>query len=158
MRTCTKCGKVSNDYCFATYKKKNGITARRNICKECRNKYQQENFDKLQEYRKTYNRRKRSEKREKDIKRREEIKSVIDELKSKTPCKDCGQYFPPVAMDFDHVKGKNKAISSLVSGAYRLELILEEIKLCELVCACCHRVRTHKRKENLSISKQERIV
>ena len=72
------------------------------------NKYAKENFDKLKEYRKNYNVKNRSEKRERDYQRRQEIKKVIDAIKTTTPCKDCGNYFDPVCMDFDHIKGKNQ--------------------------------------------------
>lgn len=78
------------------------------------------------------------------------MKAVIDAIKAKTPCRDCKRRFPPVAMDFDHRFGKNRSIANMVSGAYRIDLILEEIKLCDLVCACCHRIRTAARKQNFA--------
>ena len=54
-----------------------------------------------------------------------------------------------MAMDLDHVRGaKVRNVSALVSGAYRLELIAAELKKCDVVCACCHRVRTAKRGAN----------
>jgi len=77
-------------------------------------------------------------------------KNVIDKIKSDAKCADCKMNFPSVAMDFDHVNGKNKNIACMVSQGYKLDLILEEIKLCEIVCACCHRVRTQERKQNRS--------
>ena len=67
------------------------------------------------------------------------------------PCADCGRRWPPVAMDLDHVHGvKIRSIASLVSGAYNLEIIKAEVAKCEVVCACCHRLRTHLRKENVA--------
>ena len=70
--------------------------------------------------------------------------SKIDALKAK-PCTDCGLIFPPVAMDFDHVRGeKVSTIAQMRSIAW--EQVLVELVKCELVCACCHRTRTQTRK------------
>lgn len=145
---CSKCKKITDERCFATYRDRKGVIRRRGICQECRSKQSNQTFEEMQEWRKKYNKKNRT-KREKDqLDRRQIAKKVVDKIKSETPCKDCGRNFHPVAMDFDHIKGKNRSIASLVSGAYKIDLILEEIKLCEVVCACCHRLRTHSRKEN----------
>lgn len=61
------------------------------------------------------------------------------------PCADCHRYFSEVAMDFDHVpeRGKKLAgISRMVQGSYSLQTVIDEIAKCDLVCACCHRVRS----------------
>lgn len=145
---CSKCKKHTPKHGFAIFRHRDGRIGRRGICKDCRGKYAIDNFEKLKKWRKNYNKKNRSQKRINDGKRRSEIRVIINEIKTKAKCADCGKRFPAVAMDFDHIKGKNNAIGNLVSGAYKLELILEEIKLCEIVCACCHRVRTHKRKQN----------
>lgn len=70
--------------------------------------------------------------------------AVVDDLKSK-PCTDCGRSFPAVCMDFDHRDPSSKvlAVSHMVSLGYSLQRILDEIDKCDLVCANCHRVRTH---------------
>lgn len=66
----------------------------------------------------------------------------MHELKA-APCTDCGKIFPPVAMDWDHVRGvKVKAISQM--WGWNRERILVELAKCELVCANCHRIRTVK--------------
>ena len=67
----------------------------------------------------------------------------------KSPCMDCGGQFHPSAMDFDHKDSskKYKDVSSLKNNRQKL---LEEIKKCDLVCANCHRIRTWRRKNNLS--------
>jgi hypothetical protein len=70
--------------------------------------------------------------------------AFIETLKSQ-PCSDCGRVLPVVAMDFDHVRGiKRRPIANMV-GQYSREQIELEIAKCDLVCACCHRVRTRKR-------------
>jgi hypothetical protein len=78
--------------------------------------------------------------------RRTANKVFIDESKA-LPCTDCGKTFPPVCMDFDHVRGeKLNDISQMTSN--RIDLIREEIDKTEVVCACCHRTRTSKRGYN----------
>lgn len=62
---------------------------------------------------------------------------------------DCKRSFPPECMDFDHLKDKIAAISRMIADFYSKESILEEIKKCELICACCHRIRTKKRRQGL---------
>lgn len=143
---CSKCKQSFPYNLFATYRNAAGELKRRGICKECRGKYAIDNFEQLKKQRANYNTNNRSLKRVKDANRRKEIKAVIDRLKSEASCADCGLKFPPVAMDFDHKEHKNKSIANMVSGAYKIDLILEEIQLCEIVCACCHRIRTHSRK------------
>lgn len=71
-----------------------------------------------------------------------EKRAIVEEIKQQ-PCADCGRRFPSVAMDFDHVRGEKKTeIAVLVNNAYGIETLREELAKCELVCACCHRVRT----------------
>ena len=61
------------------------------------------------------------------------------------PCLDCGQQFPSMCMEFDHVReGKQHNLASMYNhrpGAVRCEL-----SLCEVVCVCCHRSRTAARR------------
>jgi hypothetical protein len=51
-------------------------------------------------------------------------------------------------MDFDHISGeKIGIISAMVNEPhhYSWDALLAEIAKCEIVCANCHRVRTHNR-------------
>src|SRR5437016_6236950 len=48
------------------------------------------------------------------------------------PCLDCGKQFPPVAMDFDHVRGMKLRNIGI---AQTLEQLQVEVAKCELVCA-----------------------
>lgn len=58
------------------------------------------------------------------------------------PCMDCKGTFPPVCMDFDHVKGEKIGdLSKLIQRA-GWNTILAELEKCEVVCANCHRIRT----------------
>jgi hypothetical protein len=75
--------------------------------------------------------------------RRRKHYQKINALKAE-PCVDCGVIFPPEAMDFDHVRGnKVMTVSQLRDASWRQTLL--EMDKCELVCACCHRVRTQLR-------------
>jgi len=75
-----------------------------------------------------------------------------DLIKS-APCTDCGRVFFPWQMDFDHRPGTEKLneVSTLL-GEAPWSVIEAEIAKCDVVCACCHRHRTHIRKQNLTSS------
>lgn len=80
-----------------------------------------------------------------------EFRDWLDSLKS-GPCSDCGNAFPACAMDWDHIRGEKRfnIANSRMNGwgsEKNKTVILEEIAKCELVCACCHRIRTQQRKE-----------
>jgi hypothetical protein len=80
---------------------------------------------------------------------RPDVQRSLDKiaLLKEAPCMDCGGFFPPAAMDFDHVRGeKLSSISKLVSDSARWELVVIEIEKCDLVCANCHRLRTNLRR------------
>lgn len=145
---CKDCGNETPPRRFATYRTRKGELRRRAVCKDCRAKYQVENRERMKEYRRKYNKRTKTKRSQDQATRRQIAKDYINTVKD-IPCTDCGQKWPPVAMDFDHVRGnKVKSIANFVSGAYKLDLIKEEIDKCEIVCACCHRIRTHAREDN----------
>jgi hypothetical protein len=78
---------------------------------------------------------------------RAERKRIVNEAKSK-PCMDCGHSFPPECMDFDHRPGEVKigCVGTLRAWTAPIEMIIEEIAKCDLVCSNCHRIRTTKRR------------
>lgn len=97
-----------------------------------------------------YEAHKESERRkalERITRRRTKSYEYVDHIKSTTPCADCGETFPSVCMDFDHCKDQEKIgnVSRLVNLGKSLDIIKAEIDKCELVCACCHRIRTQSR-------------
>ncbi len=69
-------------------------------------------------------------------------RAIIDELKSK-PCADCQETYPPYCMDFDHLGDKEFNIGS--GNKISITALMAEIEKCEVVCANCHRMRTHER-------------
>lgn len=78
-----------------------------------------------------------------------EVYGRVNEIKS-VPCADCGGTFDPICMDFDHLPGNKKAdnVSTMISRGFPWEVIQAEISKCEVVCANCHRLRTHNRRGN----------
>jgi hypothetical protein len=74
------------------------------------------------------------------------LAQYLRDLKTKTPCVDCGINYPYYVMDFDHVRGQKHAnVMELVSTLSKKKIDLEIAK-CEIVCSNCHRIRTHMRK------------
>jgi hypothetical protein len=69
-------------------------------------------------------------------------REMLAEIKD-VPCQDCGGSFPSCAMDFDHRDPSEKQfdIGKTVTRAW--DKILLEIDKCDIVCANCHRIRTH---------------
>ena len=75
-----------------------------------------------------------------------ERRAVVFALKMR-PCADCGVQWPPVAMDFDHRPGHHKAFNiGATVASHSVEQIVAEADKCDVVCACCHRLRTHERR------------
>lgn len=71
-------------------------------------------------------------------------KALIRELKD-VPCTDCGRRYRSWVMEFDHVRGdKLFSVSTNLRGR-RHALLIAETQKCEVVCANCHRQRTHDR-------------
>ena len=81
---------------------------------------------------------------DKALKRKKMVREWLNNVKGASPCKDCGVKYPYYVMDFDHIGAKSIEIHKLLNytSIRRLE---EEIALCELVCANCHRIRTFTR-------------
>ncbi len=77
---------------------------------------------------------------------RKKKKAFVRSYKDGRPCADCGLSYPHFVMDFDHARGKKSfALSTVHYGLWSNERILAEIAKCDLVCANCHRIRTHNR-------------
>ncbi len=83
--------------------------------------------------------------RDNQRKARASVKAELDALKH-VPCADCGGTYPPYIMDFDHINPdvKEHNVARLRQAGSR-DKLRQEIAKCEVVCANCHRERTHKR-------------
>jgi ribosomal protein L37AE/L43A len=80
--------------------------------------------------------------------RRSEARQLVEAAKREKPCPDCKRRYPSWCMDFDHVDGRKVcAISTMVTRGLALERLIEELAKCEVVCANCHRTRTHERRK-----------
>jgi hypothetical protein len=60
-------------------------------------------------------------------------------------CADCGES-DPVVLEFDHLAEKRMGLAQLAHLGATPARLDEEIALCEVVCACCHRRRTSERR------------
>lgn len=75
--------------------------------------------------------------------RRAKLRAIVDEAKRNKPCMDCKHVFDPICMDFDHVRGEKKFnIKQAAQRRLGLQVLLDEIAKCDLVCSNCHRLRT----------------
>lgn len=70
--------------------------------------------------------------------------SLLQKLKS-VPCQDCGKSYPTYVMDFDHRDPSQKKFEIAHRKTLSEENLLAEIAKCDIVCANCHRIRTHER-------------
>jgi hypothetical protein len=83
---------------------------------------------------------------ERNKKYRKELSGYVNKIKEETPCADCLKNYPYYVMDFDHLEGSEKVgIVSYLCKTGRIGAMKKEILKCELVCANCHRERTHRR-------------
>jgi hypothetical protein len=69
--------------------------------------------------------------------KRDWLKSLKDR-----PCADCGVRYPFYVMDFDHRGDKSFNIGA--GRGRSLASLQAEVGKCDVVCANCHRERTHK--------------
>ncbi len=119
-----------------------------NRCKDCQKIYHKKHYiDNIEIYKQ------RGQKRNQQV--RKSIRDLIDGFKD-TPCQDCKIKYPPYVMDFDHrpEEIKNFNLAKAVWGNTSRECIVKEIQKCDLVCANCHRIRTH----NRIISRNTQVV
>lgn len=88
--------------------------------------------------------------RSKFQKHRVDLREEIQSLKEAAGCQDCKGMFPYYVLDFDHREGTEKISDvSKIAASLRRDMVMEEIKKCDVVCANCHRVRTFKRKQHI---------
>src|SRR2546428_2861049 len=87
--------------------------------------------------------------REQELERvRSRQREAVEFLRSLrcVPCADCCGEFPPYVMDFDHRGDASKDFWILQrAGAVSRERLTKELAKCDVLCANCHRARTHAR-------------
>ncbi len=75
---------------------------------------------------------------------KQQIKKRLAEIKESSGCFDCG-VSNHIVLDFDHLRDKKYIISRMVHDGFSWKAIKREIEKCQVVCANCHRIRTHNR-------------
>jgi len=75
-------------------------------------------------------------------KHHENIKFIHKE-KLKQGCVCCGYKENPYALDFDHLDPASKIDGVARMSTRNIEKIKEEILKCQVLCANCHRIKTH---------------
>jgi hypothetical protein len=97
------------------------------------------------EYQRQYQRDNREALLARKKERLEAQRRLIREAKNR-PCADCTVTYPYYVMEFDHVRGEKKYnLNRLGKMSASWDTIKAEIAKCEVVCANCHRERTHQR-------------
>lgn len=110
------------------------------VCKGCRKEYDANYFaanrQRLIENKRNY---------------RNEIVQWLRKYKESHPCMDCEQYYPYYVMQFDHLPKFKKLYTIADQLTTSPKKLLKEIEKCDLVCANCHAVRSHKRRKKLRV-------
>ena len=131
MKTCSTCKRQLSFEAFP--KNKSKLDGLGHSCKQCHRLFTKQHYKNNKE---VY-----VKKADKNTKR---LQAEIRKLKE-IPCFDCKETYPYYVMDFDHVRGKKlfNLSKAKLSGRVKAH---EEAQKCDVVCANCHRIRTHKRK------------
>ena len=132
MKKCTKCGETLELSKFSkNAAKKDGLQG---FCKDC-----------MKEFRAGYYERNKEVLIAKATKRKAELRDKLWSYKQGKKCMDCPQT-DPRTLEFDHTSDdKLAAVSQMVNFGRSWSVIKNEIDKCDIVCASCHRIRTHVR-------------
>lgn len=145
-KTCPDCGIDKDPGEFsADSSRSDGLRAYCRACSSIRNtRWRRSNPEKMRASQKSWYDRNGHRVRERYKERTAEARQFVNRMKD-SPCVDCGGKFPPVCMDFDHLRDKKMDVAVMVNRAMSISEIGAEIEKCELVCANCHRIRTNER-------------
>ena len=136
MRICSTCRQKKPLQEFGW--KDKAKTKQRSICRECMKLYIREHYKNNTQYYVEKARRRNKL-------YREQTHRKIFEYLSSHPCVDCGEA-DPIVLEFDHKNKETKlaAVSEMISRLKSWNIILIEIRKCEVRCANCHRRKTAK--------------
>src|SRR5215831_1722709 len=132
-----KCPRCHRDLPFSEY----GIRTNGRFqywCRKCHRLYQRQYYEEHQEYYAKL-----------VAERVERNRAMVRKAKS-VPCADCRCRYPHYVMDFDHRPGEKKCFAlANTMGQTRIsaDRLQAEIAKCDVVCANCHRIRTHLRRK-----------
>ena len=129
------------------------IEAKRRYQRKYDKEWYQKNKDKVKDTRAKYyiEHKDRINKHRREVritKRDRTILFYVEFKYSGTPCMDCNTVYEFCAMDFDHRPNEVKSFgiatkNDLLATPDRISQVEKEISKCDLVCATCHRIRTH---------------
>ena len=130
-KICSQCHLLKSKLEF-NFKNKS-LDLRHSYCRECgkiftRNHYKKSKESYLKRNLRSYGKRRK----------------IVVEAKQH-PCADCGVQYPYYVMDFDHRENEIKSFPLNRVNNATVKVILAEMAKCDLVCANCHRERTHQR-------------
>lgn len=131
-KICSKC-KISKDLEQFNFRCKTK-DVRHGYCRECGKLFTQSNYKR--------NKRQYLDKNLRSVQKRREF---VREMKNR-PCADCGILYPYYVMDFDHREDETKKYLLSEPARMTINTMKAEIAKCDLVCANCHRERTHQRR------------
>lgn len=151
-RRCSRCGKVKTLQEFVKrLNRPYGKGYHCLVCDKLRLRKRRENPE-VRAKQKDYYRKNETHIRSQMAKRREQLVSYVNTYKD-VLCVDCGDKYPLECMDFDHLRDKVRDIGNMKT--YSRKDLREEIAKCEVVCANCHRIRTHKRREDTTTTRKK---
>jgi hypothetical protein len=138
MKRCPRCGEMKPPPEFGTRRSDGDETYLRAYCRPCYRRIYRDHYEK---HRILF------------IQRADQfhaaLRTFMRAAKAK-PCADCGRLFPYYVMEFDHRDGETKCFNIAdAMGPHRVgkKRLLAEMAKCDVVCANCHRERTHQRKQ-----------
>jgi hypothetical protein len=110
---------------------------RQSACKDCQAERDRANY--------VDNARRRRRIVESNERRRQRRTALLRDLKAAAGCADCGED-DPIVLEFDHLDAGTKSgdIATMAAGSW--DALEAELAKCEVVCANCHRRRTHARR------------
>ena len=130
MKICSKCNQSKPHEAFS--KSKARADGLQGICKDC-----------MKALRKAHYVANKEELVAKVVARRQAMTDKLWAYKQGKKCADCPQT-DPRTFEFDHISDdKEHNISAMVKDGFSWAKIEAEIAKCEIVCASCHRIRTH---------------
>ena len=130
MKLCSKCNMVSENFSINS-SRSDGLQT---WCKSCVSIYDKSCLIEKRQSRYLQNK----------VRYNRNRRFVLDFLRS-NPCIDCGEK-DPVVLEFDHIDKKNNDVSTLVKLVCSIKKIEDEIALCVIRCANCHRRKTAKQR------------
>lgn len=133
MKQCIKCSENKEEIDFSIGHKK-----RSNVCYPCKRKYNVCYY--------ATHRKKTKERIYKGVKQRRQLNIIKKrQYLQEHPCVSCGEN-NHIVLEFDHLRDKYKNIGDMI-GSYSWLNIKKEIDKCQVLCANCHRIVTHERRQ-----------